>query len=77
MYVSKDVRIHGYFLKSEGVCEQKCLGNTGLDHYKDALCVKLLLTVRLPCITSTIFTTTLTRDKTLKMNTSPSPSITS
>ena len=31
VYVSKDLRIGGYFSKPKGVHEQKCLGNIGLD----------------------------------------------
>jgi hypothetical protein len=30
MYVSKYVRIHGYFVKLKGVSEQKCLGDNSL-----------------------------------------------
>jgi len=30
--VSKDVRIRGYFLKTKGFREQKCLGNIEPEH---------------------------------------------
>jgi len=30
-YVGKDVRICGYFSKSKGVCQQKCLEETVLE----------------------------------------------
>jgi hypothetical protein len=32
IYVSKDVRIRGYFTKPKGVRKQKSLGNTALQH---------------------------------------------
>jgi hypothetical protein len=32
IYVSKDVRIRGYFSKPKGVREQQSLGNTVLNH---------------------------------------------
>jgi hypothetical protein len=31
IYVSKDVKIRGYFSKTKGVREQQRLGNTGID----------------------------------------------
>ena len=36
----KDVRIHGYFMKSEGVLKQKCVGNTALwgGNYHSEIC---------------------------------------
>jgi len=33
--MSKDLRICGYFLKSEGICEQKSLGNTAVEGHKN------------------------------------------
>ena len=33
IYVSKCVRIRGYFFSKKRVCEQKSLGNSGLDSH--------------------------------------------
>jgi hypothetical protein len=34
-YVSKDVKICGYFLKLEGMCELKIMGNIAVEGHKN------------------------------------------
>jgi hypothetical protein len=49
IYISRDVRIHGYFLKQKGVHQQKCLGNTdqaGLIHHGEGQGFFEVLTTR-------------------------------
>jgi len=45
IYVSKDVKIRGYFLKPKAVREQKCLGNAahlGLREFENLKCSNTL-----------------------------------